>query len=73
MQAIRLTTIYEKIDAIKPRKVALISQRLNETEEYEDHVKMVRRALRNRESAFVTQLTAEGIRHEIFSAREVPG
>jgi hypothetical protein len=71
VQAIRLTTIYDKINAIKPRKVALISQKLNETEEYEDRVKVVRRALRNRESAFVGQLTAEGIRHEIFSARDL--
>jgi hypothetical protein len=71
VQAIRLTGIYDKIDAIKPRKVALISQRLNETEEYEDHAKVVRRALRNRESAFVAKLTAEGIGHEIFSARDL--
>src|SRR5262249_29437131 len=59
------------MDAVKPRNVALVSQRLNETEEYEDHVKVVRHALRNRESAFVKQLTAGGIGHEIFSARNL--
>lgn len=71
MQAIQLATIYDKISAIKPRKIALVTQRLNETERYEDHVKVISRALRNRESAFVTQLTAEGILHEIFSAPEL--
>ena len=71
VQAVQLTTIYDKVDALQPRKVALVTQRLNETEGYEDNVRVVYRALRNRESAFVAQLTAEGVLHETFSAREL--
>ncbi len=71
MKRVEIGTVYEKIDAHNPRKLALVSQRLNTTEEYEDAVKIVRRALRNRESAFASQLTARGIQHEIFSAPEL--
>jgi len=71
MKQVSVGTVYDKIKADKPQKVALISQRLNESEEYEDGAKVVRRALRNRESAFVSQLTRLGIQHEIFSAREL--
>jgi HNH endonuclease len=71
MKSVEIGTVYEKISTHNPRKLALVSQRLNATEEYEDGVKIVRRALRNRESAFVSQLTARGIQHETFSAPEL--
>jgi hypothetical protein len=51
MKSVEIGTVYEKISTHNPRKLALVSQRLNATEEYEDGVKIVRRALRNRESA----------------------
>ncbi len=72
MHRISLGTIYGKIEAHKPRRIALVSQRLNPREEYEDGNKVVRLALRNRESAFAAHLTADGIRHETFAASDVP-
>lgn len=71
MRRISIGTIYGKVAEHRPRRIALISQRLNPREEYEDGDKVIRLALRNRESAFAAKLGADGIQHETFAAGDL--
>jgi hypothetical protein len=67
MKRVELNTIYERIERLEPKRIALIPQMIDRRIEYGDHKEDFTRQLRNREDLFVLELTKMGIHYELLS------
>ena len=71
MERVSITTVYKHIASLKPRRIALVTQKLRERIKREEGSDVVYRDLRNREEVFKSQLLQMGIQHVPFSEPEL--
>jgi len=64
MKRVELKTIYDQIERLKPKNIALVSQTIDRRIEYGDHKEDFTHKLRNREDLLVMELMKMGIHCE---------